>query len=179
MKYHKVLLIFILCVFTFQCYSQETLKLKKGIINTSEGKRIQFSSLQQNGTEFLYTASGSSVSKTLNQKDILSISKKDGDHTILYGLIMGASGCLGAIIGANQSQHSMESQGMVEDKSVKRNTIITITGISFLAGAIWGAATPKYSRVYENPDYASRLLDHLNLSVSVGRETQLCIKYNF
>ena len=179
MKFLKILLISLLCIISINLYSQESLQLKKGILNTTDGRLIKFSSLQQNGSEFQYSTKGSKLLQTFDQNDILSISKKDGDNTVLYALALGASGCLGAILGVNNAQRDLEAQNMTVDKESKKDIVLGLTVISTLAGAIWGASTPKYSKVYENPDYATRFIDHLDFSVSVGNETQLCIRYKF
>ncbi|MBN1821353.1 MAG: hypothetical protein JW833_11580 [Prolixibacteraceae bacterium] len=128
---------------------------------------------------FTFTEPGSNVNRNINMDQILSISKKTGDHMVLYGLAMGASGCLGAVLGASLAESDANSMGMTVDQDSKKNTILILTGISTLAGAIWGAATPKYSKVYENPQYAERFIDRFNVGISIGKETQLCLRYNF
>ena len=179
MKNSIFALLCILCLISSNVFSQNALELKKGIINKTDGTIIKFNSLKQNGTEFIIEEKGSVVVHKFNQNEILSISKKDGDNTVFFGLLIGASGCLGAILGANSAQRDLENQGMTVDPNSKRNIVLTLTGISTAAGVIWGALTPKYAKVYENPNYANRFINHLNLSLCMEEKFQMGIQYKF
>jgi hypothetical protein len=160
-------------------FAQTPLELKKGRINTTNGVLIKFSSLKQTDDGFRYYLSGSKVEKIIATDNVLKIEKKSGNQAVLFGVILGASGLLGSFLGTKMAEKNLESQGMTVDKNVQSTTIIALTGVSALIGVIWGANTPKYSKVYENPKYSGLFHQRLQFYCTMHRTTQIGFIYHF
>jgi hypothetical protein len=99
MKTYYVLLFFLItCTYIS---AQDSLDIKKGRINTTIGSIIVVKNLKLQGNEFVYFKSGRSEKFFIKKDDVLKIDKKVGSHAVLYGVIMGASGFLGAYLGSS------------------------------------------------------------------------------
>ena len=175
----KLILLWLsLVTVSYNISGQQVLTVKKGRINTTTGQLIKFNNLKETGDEFLFNKPSVTGDYKLQSDEVLKIDQKTGDHALEFGLIMGASGLLGGFIGYKISESTLESGYSIDRQATTRNIMI-LTGISALAGVIWGANVPKYSTVYENPKYSSIFPKNIKLIMSMGETRQLGIKYTF
>jgi len=173
----SLLLIFIL--FSSSIYCQEMLQLKSGRLNTSEGDITKFKTLTQTTDGFSFYNIKTQSEQSLATDKVLRIEKKSGNNALLFGIAMGASGFLGAFLGTEIAESNAQNQGLTIDKNKQTTTVVVLTGVSAIIGAIWGANTPKYSKVYQNPKYSKLNFNRFHLFYSYSNTSQIGFIYKF
>lgn len=162
-----------LMLFALGSFGQQLLSVKKGLINTTDGRQFKFTNLRQGKNQFIYTNAVSKEQGSIDINKVLRVDQKVGDNALLYGVSLGAAGFLGALLGTELNPNYSNN------KEQKWDDILSLTAISALAGVIWGATVPKYKTVYRKSKQAGIFKNKLKVSLSLSEAKQIYLTYNF
>lgn len=129
---------------------------KKGRLYTTEGYEIKFKSLQVNDNLIIYKNSKGKIS-TIKKNEVLRIDAQSGNEALKWGSVTLGASLVGAGISAIIINPYQKIGGGTIDKRSRNIAIISYTTIFTSLGVLMGISKKKYTTVFDNPSYSSRL----------------------
>ena len=157
-------------------FSNENQKEFKGRFSQTNGFGVKFEKGKIVDNKFIFKDSEENKYKSIGLDEVGIIEKQTGSYAVPGGILMGASGLLGSLLGLANAQ----SDPFVEvDKDSANKAIVGLTIGSALVGLLIGSGVKKYKKVYENDKFKLSQLQ-LKVSWSNGNTPNLVgFKYSF
>jgi hypothetical protein len=152
-------LLFLLMVLAVPASGQEKAALPfsidAGRLYTTEGREIVFSKLAFTPDSASYQKAGERRLQLVPASTVLRVEKQTGSEALKWGVIMGLSGLLGAVLGVAQAESSTSGlRDKVEVSSgAKAGIVGGATAVCAGIGLAMGAGHKTYATVYENPSF--------------------------